>query len=82
MSKHPKASGNRGTATGAATAVALAPEAQTEPRQDRTEHESIQRLAYSYWEARGCPIGSPDEDWFRAEVELLKTDSKATLETT
>ena len=34
------------------------------------EHEEIARLAYSYWEARGCPIGSPEDDWYRAENEL------------
>ena len=31
--------------------------------------EEIARLAYSYWEARGCQGGSPDEDWYRAERE-------------
>jgi hypothetical protein len=30
---------------------------------------AIARLAYFYWEARGCPCDSPDEDWFRAEAE-------------
>lgn len=30
-------------------------------------HDSIERLAYSYWEERGCPFGSPEVDWFRAE---------------
>lgn len=35
------------------------------------EHEQIARLAYSYWQARGCPEGSPKEDWLRAETELL-----------
>ena len=34
------------------------------------DHEEIARLAYSHWEARGCPIGSPEEDWYRAEDEL------------
>jgi hypothetical protein len=34
------------------------------------DHEAIARLAYSHWEARGCPIGSPEEDWYRAENEL------------
>ena len=33
-------------------------------------HEEIARLAYYHWEARGCPIGSPEEDWYRAENEL------------
>jgi hypothetical protein len=32
--------------------------------------EDIARLAYSYWEARGCQGGSPEEDWTRAEREL------------
>jgi hypothetical protein len=32
--------------------------------------EEIARLAYSYWEARGCQGGSPEEDWLRAEREL------------
>src|SRR5690349_10629670 len=30
----------------------------------------IARLAYSYWEARGCQGGCPEEDWLRAEDEL------------
>ena len=33
--------------------------------------EDIARLAYSLWEARGCQCGSPEEDWLRAEQELL-----------
>jgi hypothetical protein len=32
--------------------------------------DQIARLAYSYWQARGCPEGSPEEDWLRAEAEL------------
>jgi hypothetical protein len=32
--------------------------------------EASGRLAYLYWEERGCPNDSPDEDWFRAEAEL------------
>jgi hypothetical protein len=34
-------------------------------------HEEIAQLAYSYWEARGYDPGSPEEDWLRAERELL-----------
>ena len=34
--------------------------------------EAIARLAFSYWEARGCQGGSPWDDWFRAEQELLR----------
>jgi hypothetical protein len=32
--------------------------------------EEIARLAYSYWEARGCHGGSAQNDWFQAEQEL------------
>ena len=35
--------------------------------------EEIGRLAYSYWEARGCVGGSSEEDWLRAERELRAT---------
>lgn len=34
------------------------------------DYAEVRQLAYSYWQARGCPDGSPKEDWFRAEREL------------
>jgi hypothetical protein len=37
--------------------------------------EEIARLAYSYWEARGCPEGSPEEDWLIAEQQLRASPS-------
>ena len=33
-------------------------------------HDQIAALAYEFWQARGCPYGSPDEDWLRAESEF------------
>ena len=33
--------------------------------------EEIALRAYCLWEERGSPIGSPEEDWFRAEQEIL-----------
>jgi len=33
-------------------------------------HEEIALLAYKYWEDRGRPIGTPEEDWLRAEQDL------------
>jgi hypothetical protein len=40
------------------------------------DSSQIAALAYEYWQRRGCPIGSPELDWFQAEVDLLKrTDS-------
>ncbi len=34
------------------------------------DREEVARLAYSYWEARGCGDGLAEEDWLRAEQEL------------
>ncbi|MGJ5819144.1 DUF2934 domain-containing protein [Paludibaculum fermentans] len=33
-------------------------------------HQQVAILAHSLWEARGCPYGSPDDDWFRAAQQL------------
>jgi hypothetical protein len=33
-------------------------------------HQEIAALAHSLWQARGCPEGSPEEDWYRAAHEL------------
>ena len=38
---------------------------QTDP-----EHEKIAGLAYQHWQQRGRPIGTTEEDWFRAEEEI------------
>lgn len=34
-------------------------------------HEEIAQLAYQYWEARGRPLGSAEQDWLRAEGDLM-----------
>jgi hypothetical protein len=31
------------------------------------EHQRIAALAYFFWQERGAPVGSPDDDWLRAE---------------
>lgn len=36
-----------------------------------SDSRQIARLAYSYWEARGGCGGSAEDDWYRAEQELL-----------
>jgi hypothetical protein len=33
-------------------------------------HADIAALAYELWQARGCPNGSAEEDWFHAAAEL------------
>ena len=33
-------------------------------------HKEIAALAYALWQAKGCPEGSAEEDWFQAAKEL------------
>jgi hypothetical protein len=33
-------------------------------------HEDVATLAFQFWEERGCPFGSSEIDWWRAEQEL------------
>lgn len=39
----------------------------------------IAQLAYSFWQERGCPIGSPEQDWFLAEraIQLYRLRKEA-----
>ena len=46
--------------------VAIAEQAHSSDLED----QEVASLAYSYWLARGCPEGSPEEDWFRAAQEV------------
>ena len=39
-------------------------------RAQEAREEDIAALAYKFWQARGCPEGSSQEDWFRAIEEL------------
>jgi hypothetical protein len=32
----------------------------------------IEKLAYRFWEERGRPLGSPEEDWLKAEREFQR----------
>jgi len=38
---------------------------------EQSIQEEIARLAYLLWEERGGVGGSPEEDWLRAEQEIL-----------
>lgn len=40
--------------------------------------EQIAGLAHALWQERGCPDGSPEEDWFRAE-DAIKRQRKDEL---
>jgi Protein of unknown function (DUF2934) len=39
-------------------------------------HHDIAALAYELWQARGCPEGSSEEDWFHAAMELRRVRTK------
>lgn len=39
-------------------------------------HDEVARIAYSYWESRGRQDGSPEEDWYRAEREWDRMNSR------
>ncbi|HSW49786.1 MAG TPA: DUF2934 domain-containing protein [Bryobacteraceae bacterium] len=63
--------------TGSQTNDATAPESGLADPAVETAHppavsdcEEVRGLAYLCWEARGCPKGSPEEDWFQAEQDL------------
>ncbi len=49
-----------------------APSNEPAPSNGVSLQEQIAQLAYSYWEARGRLPGNPDEDWLRAEQEILR----------
>jgi hypothetical protein len=66
---NPEAALDATAAVGAGAATAT-PMESAEASHSVTGDEEIARLAYSYWVERGCPEGSPDEDWFRAEATL------------
>jgi hypothetical protein len=45
---------------------------------DHTSNSSLQAttadiaaLAYALWQQRGCPEGSPENDWYEAERKLV-----------
>ncbi len=40
--------------------------------------EMVEAMAYQLWLQRGCPIGTDQEDWYRAEAELTSA-SRAKL---
>jgi predicted chitinase len=46
-----------------------------EPDDLQAQREEIARVAYSYWQSRGCEDGHDVEDWLMAEEEVLSRQS-------
>jgi len=67
------------TAAAAAAARAMDPVVESADSGAVPGYEQISQLAYFYWQARGCPEGSPDEDWFAAEAALRKPAARAAV---
>jgi hypothetical protein len=55
-----------------ATKLRKSPDGKPSAEAHPPEHEEIALLAYMYWEQRGRPADSPEEDWFRAEEEISR----------
>jgi len=43
--------------------------------QTQIDRELIALRAYELWKERGCPLGSPEKDWFQAEAEFTEAPS-------
>jgi hypothetical protein len=61
-------------AAGAGAGSAIQSTSVRSPGAKAVTHQEIAQLAHSYWEARGYRQGNPEDDWFRAESELLAED--------
>ena len=48
------------------------PAADDEQMSGVLSRDVIAALAYQLWQERGCPIGSPEEDWRKAEEQLRR----------
>lgn len=57
-----------------AVKMGVDPEAKSESKSvdldERVVQQEVAELAFEFWRSRGCPDGSPGDDWFRAEREL------------
>ena len=60
----------RPTSVEVSKTAASQPEVVPAAAEAESFQDAVARLAFSYWEARGCQAGSPEADWLRAEQEL------------
>ncbi len=55
------------------------PIAIPQPEHPQPAARDIAALAYRFWQERGCPEGSPEIDWLRAERQLTSPRGPARL---
>ncbi len=71
-----KASSSKAPRATATTKAAKAKKAtQTKSAASTASHEQIAQLAHRYWAERGHRHGSHEEDWYRAEQEIVSKAS-------
>jgi hypothetical protein len=49
-------------------------------RSETIYKSAVSARAYELWHERGCPVGSPETDWLRAEEELKKQAEAPTFQ--
>lgn len=54
--------------------IQLQPELQA-----HLQRQTIELLAYTLWQQRGCPEGSPEQDWLEAKLLLQSAELPAAL---
>ena len=78
MQKQKKADSKPAKPTKAAAKRKSAPVSKAAPPRARprvakveaVSENEVRQKAYSLWESRGCPFGSPEVDWYRAKEQL------------
>jgi hypothetical protein len=60
------------TARGSGSVTGISSQSTRSGRSGPENQEEIAALAHALWQARGCPEGSPEEDWFQAKQALAE----------
>jgi hypothetical protein len=60
----------------AATGSSINSDRSSPQQNEGTSQEDIAKLAYALWQRRGCPEGSPENDWIEAEQQLYQSNTK------
>ena len=66
------------TAIAATGSVQQGVKTQPETQIQQVQQQDIANLAYTLWQQRGCPEGSPQQDWIEAE-QRMRDERPSTL---